>query len=49
MKLILDTEIISKLDFIFAKARYSKLINGITPKINENKFHDGSTDTDFIL
>ena len=37
-ELILDTEIISKLDFIFAKARYSKLINGITPKINENKF-----------
>ena len=36
-ELILDTEIISKLDFIFAKARYSKLINGITPKINEKK------------
>ena len=31
-ELVLDTEI------IFAKARYYKLINGITPKINENKF-----------
>ena len=29
--------IIEKLDFIFAKAKYSKEINGITPKINSKK------------
>ena len=28
---------ISKLDFIFAKAKYSKSINGTTPLINDNK------------
>lgn len=32
-----DSKIIGKLDFIFAKARYSRDINGITPKINDNK------------
>lgn len=32
-----DIESISKLDFIFAKAKYSKNINGITPLINDNK------------
>lgn len=32
-----DTEIIGKLDFIFAKAKYSKSIKGITPKINSDK------------
>ena len=29
---------LGKLDFIFAKASYSKEINGITPKINDEKF-----------
>ncbi len=32
-----DSKVIGKLDFIFAKARYSRDINGITPKINDNK------------
>ena len=32
-----DIESISKLDFIFAKAKYSKNINSITPLINDNK------------
>ncbi len=36
-ELILDTELIGKLDFIFAKAKYSKNIKGITPKINNKK------------
>ena len=36
-ELKLDVELIGKLDFIFAKARYSKAIKGITPKINQNK------------
>lgn len=34
----LDVSIIGKLDFIFAKAKYSSSIKGITPKINEEKF-----------
>lgn len=36
-KLKQDSKVIGKLDFIFAKARYSRDINGITPKINDNK------------
>lgn len=32
-----DLELIGKLDFIFAKAKYSKEIKGITPTINKNK------------
>ena len=36
-ELRLDVELIGKLDFIFAKAKYSKAIKGITPKINQNK------------
>ncbi len=36
-ELKLDVELIGKLDFIFAKAKYSKAIKGITPKINQNK------------
>ena len=36
-ELKIDIEIIGKLDFIFAKARYSNYINGITPIINEEK------------
>ena len=32
-----DIELIGKLDFIFAKAKYSKEIKGITPTINKNK------------
>ena len=32
-----DVETIGKLDFIFAKAKYSKDINGITPIINKEK------------
>ena len=32
-----DSEIIATLDFIFAKAKYSKSISGITPKINTKK------------
>ncbi len=32
-----DIETIGILDFIFAKAKYSKSINGITPKLNDNK------------
>lgn len=33
-----DIEAIGMLDFIFAKARYSGAIKGITPKINDSKF-----------
>ena len=33
----LDQETIGLLDFVFAKAKYSKTIYGITPIINENK------------
>lgn len=36
-ELKLDIECIGKLDFIFAKAKYSKSINAITPIINEKK------------
>ena len=32
-----DVDLIGKLDFIFAKAKYSKKINGVTPIINNNK------------
>ena len=32
-----DVNLIGKLDFIFAKAKYSKSIKGITPDINEDK------------
>lgn len=32
-----DVELIGKLDFIFAKAKYSKKINGITPILNKEK------------
>ena len=32
-----DIECIGKLDFIFAKAKYSRTIKGITPLINDNK------------
>ncbi len=32
-----DVELIGTLDFIFAKAKYSKKINGITPILNTNK------------
>lgn len=32
-----NIEVIGKLDFIFAKAKYSKLLNGITPEINDKK------------
>jgi len=32
-----DLELIGKLDFIFAKAKFSKSINGITPIINNQK------------
>ena len=35
-ELKLDTDLIGKLDFIFAKAKYSKSIKGATPKINTN-------------
>ncbi len=34
----LDIDIIKHLDFIFAKAKYSKFIKGTTPKINKEKF-----------
>lgn len=33
-----DIEMIGKLDFVFAKARYSNSINAITPLINNDKF-----------
>ena len=36
-ELIEDSSLIGKLDFIFAKAKYSNSINGITPKLNDNK------------
>lgn len=32
-----DIDLISQLDFIFAKAKYSRYLNGITPIINDNK------------
>lgn len=32
-----DVNLIGKLDFVFAKAKYSKVIKGITPKINKEK------------
>lgn len=32
-----DVSLIGKLDFIFAKAKYSRKINGITPILNTNK------------
>ena len=34
----IDVSIIGKLDFAFAKAKYSNSIKGITPKINDEKF-----------
>ena len=34
----LDVSTIGKLDFIFAKAKYSNSIKGITPKVNDEKF-----------
>ena len=34
----IDVSIIGKLDFIFAKAKYSNSIKAITPKINDEKF-----------
>ena len=37
-ELISDIEAIGHLDFIFAKAKYSNAINGITPQINSSKF-----------
>ena len=36
-ELQLDMNLIGKLDFIFAKTKYSKNINGITPEINKDK------------
>ena len=36
-ELKLDIECIGKLDFIFAKAKYSRQLNAITPIINDNK------------
>lgn len=36
-ELKIDIECIGKLDFIFAKAKYSKSINGIKPKISDKK------------
>lgn len=33
-----DVKIIGNLDFIFAKAKYSKSLNCITPKINDDKY-----------
>lgn len=33
-----DVKIISNLDFIFAKAKYSRSLNCITPKINDDKY-----------
>ena len=32
-----DVDLIARLDFIFAKAKYSKKINGITPILNKDK------------
>lgn len=37
-ELILNVQSIGKLDFIFAKAKYSNSINAITPVINDDKF-----------
>ena len=34
----IDTRVISELDFIFAKAKFSNAINGITPIINDKKY-----------
>lgn len=39
-KLRESLETIGKIDFIFAKAQYSKKINGICPKINDEKYID---------
>lgn len=36
-ELKIDSETIGKLDFIFAKAKFSKSINGVTPIINDKK------------
>ena len=36
-ELVENTKLIGKLDFIFAKAKYSKSIQGVTPEINESK------------
>ncbi len=36
-ELLKNAELIGALDFIFAKAKYSKSISGITPSINKNK------------
>lgn len=36
-ELKLDIEIIGKLDFVFAKSKYAKSINGIIPNINDSK------------
>ena len=37
-ELLLDIKTIGKLDFTFAKAKYSNSIKGTTPKINNSKF-----------
>ena len=39
-KLKLCVETIGKIDFIFAKAKYSKKINGVCPKLNSKKYID---------
>lgn len=36
-ELKIDTELIGKLDFIFAKAKFSKSLNAVTPIINDKK------------
>ena len=38
MKIKLNMEIISEYDMVFAKAKYSQSINGITPKINSRGY-----------
>lgn len=37
-ELFADIEAIGTLDFIFAKAKYSNAIRGITPSINDSKY-----------
>ncbi len=37
-ELKLDVEVISKLDFIFAKAKYSIKLDAVEPHLNDNKF-----------
>ncbi len=37
-ELKINSDLIGKIDFIFAKAKYSRKIDGITPKINSEKF-----------